>query len=413
MSWITRMDHFLTNRRMSYAWITGIVLWAAWLISIAFGQGILDLAGNVIGTDYIQFYAAGETVRQGQSADLYNFVFQSQLEQAIAGPELTSFHAFITPPFFAWLYVPFTYLPYTWSFFAWSALSLIFLWGSIKLISTNPKTNSFLWALTWFPVFAAISFGQNSLLSLFLICLTYYLWKKDKYLAAGLVSSLLLYKPQMVLGLGILWLIDYRRSWRSLIGLACGGAILAGLSFWLLPDASQAYLNLSRNFLPGLIYQDQFPIWHLYSLRGFWFLLLAGNRTLAEVLSLILSLGGILVYIFLWRNHRDQKDLLFAAAICLTIWISPHAMVYDWCILIIPAIIFWEHYPYLKPLLKALYALVWVAALISAPLTIAQLEILPVALQISLPVLFLAYLQIFRQIRYTANENLNNELVEQ
>jgi hypothetical protein len=398
MTWWKPLDRILTPRRLTYALVAGGVLWFAWLISQLLGPGNMDLAGHVVGTDYLQFYASGLTLRQGHNAELYNFTYQSQLEGVIAGPDQTSYQ-FLTPPFLAWLFVPFSFLPYTRSFFAWSLIGFFFLWASIKLIAADQPIKSFLWSLTWFPIFATISFGQNSLLSLFIFSLTYWLWKKDKLLLAGLASSLLLYKPQMVLGLGLLWLLEWRRGWKCLLGLVSGGAVLAGLCFWLLPEASRAYINLARNYLPGLIYQDQFPIWHLHSLRGFWIMLFPGNRWLSEGLSLLLSLAGIVIYILYWQKNRANKSLIFAGAICLTIWITPHAMIYDWSILIIPAIIFWQAFPHLKPLLKTLYALIWVATFLSTPLTLAQLNILPVAIQISVPILFLVYLTLYRSTR--------------
>ncbi len=384
-----RFDQFLNSRRMSYAWIAGGILWAAWMLSSLLGHGNMDLAGQVIGTDYIQFYAAGTTLRQGQSPELYNFAFQGQLELSIAGPALNSFHAFLTPPFFAWLYVPLSFLPYTWSFILWSLLGLLFIWASLKLLESSKPVSAFLWSLTWFPVFAAISFGQNSLLSLLLFSLTYWLWRKDKALVAGLISSLLLFKPQMILGLGLLWLLEWRQSWKSLLGLFLGGSALTGLCFWLLPEASRAYIALVRNFLPVMMYQDQFPLWHLHSIRGFLYLLLPQQVSLVEVISLILSLTGIAAFIYFWRKKRAEKKLLFAAAICLTIWITPHAMIYDWSILLIPAILLWQEFTTLRPVWKALFALMWIAMFISGPLTYLQLKILPVAVQISIPVFLL------------------------
>ena len=407
--WV-RINEFLTTRRLAYALIAGAVLWSAWILSCLLGRGNLDLAGQVIGTDYLQFYSAGITLRQGQSADLYNFEVQSQVEQTIAGPGLQSFHAFITPPFLAWLYVPFTYLPYTWSYIAWSVLSLIFLVVSIKLITLDWQGKILKWSLTWFPIFAAISFGQNSLLSLFVFCITYWFWRKDKPFFAGLTSSLLLYKPQMVLGLGILWILEYRRSWKSLVGLSCGAALLTSLCFIFLPEASNAYVDLARNFLPGLIYQDQFPLWHLDSLRGFWILLLPGKKGLVESLSVLLSVLGIIVFIFIWRKNRTHSDLLFAVAICLTIWITPHAMIYDWSILLLPAILFWQARPESRMIWRPLYVLIWIAAFISGPLTSLQLKILPVAIQISIPILFWAYLTIYKQISGNMHRNVNLEM---
>jgi alpha-1,2-mannosyltransferase len=390
ISW-EQVNNFLNSKRLTYALIAGGMLWIAWILSCLLGSGNMDLASQVIGTDYLQFYSAGVTVRQGQSANLYNFEFQSQLEQSIAGQGLQSFHAFITPPFLALLYVPFTFLPYVWSFFAWSALTLLFLWSSIRLVRTKQRSKTFYWSLTWFPIFAAISFGQNSLLSLLLFSITYWFWKKEKPFFAGLITSLLLFKPQMVLGLCILWILEWRKSWKSLLGLCLGGTTLAGLCFIFFPAASKAYIELARNVLPGLIYQDQFPLWHLDSLRGFWALLFHRQEWLVEGLSLILSIVGIIGFILIWRKNRGQKDLLFAIAICLTIWITPHAMIYDWSILLIPAILFWQAYPQLRYFWKPAFSIIWIATFLSGPLTVLQLKILPIAVQISVPVLFFIF----------------------
>ena len=64
-------------------------------------------------------------------------------------------------------------------------------------------------------------------MSLALLSLTYALWRDGKLWAAGLVCSLLLYKPQLILGVGVLWFLEWflaRRGWQSLAGLAAGGS---------------------------------------------------------------------------------------------------------------------------------------------------------------------------------------------
>jgi alpha-1,2-mannosyltransferase len=115
-----------------------------------------------------------------------------------------------------------------------------------------------------------------------------------------------------------------------------------------------------------------------------------------EGLSMILSVAGIIAYIFFWHRNRKEPKLLYAAAICLTIWITPHAMIYDWTILLIPAILLWQARPELQNLWKPLYALIWMATFISGVLTYEQLKVLPFAIQISIPILFLVFLMIFK-----------------
>ena len=136
LSW----QRFLTPRRLNYAWIAGAVLWLAWLLSIVLGPGNVDLAGQVVGTDYLQFYTAGYTLRSGESARLYDMAYQARLEQELIGPELRAYHAFITPPFLAWLFVPFASLPYGVSFALWSLLGLAGLGLSLHLLRVeNPS----------------------------------------------------------------------------------------------------------------------------------------------------------------------------------------------------------------------------------------------------------------------------------
>jgi hypothetical protein len=192
----------------------------------------------------------------GESNSLYDFDFQHDLEQKIAGSTIVGIHGFITPPFLAWLFVPLAGLPYLWSFAVWSIAGLVGLWLSMHWLGVKHVFKQFPWALSWFPIFASISFGQNSLLSLTLLCLTYYLWKEKRYLLAGLACSLLLYKPQLVLGISFFWLLEWRRDWKTLIGLGLGGISLAGLCLLFLPEASIDYIKLSQTVLPTISQED-------------------------------------------------------------------------------------------------------------------------------------------------------------
>ncbi|MFZ6027522.1 MAG: glycosyltransferase family 87 protein [Chloroflexota bacterium] len=400
-AFLQRANRLLTPQRISYAWIAGGAMWLGWLISIWLGPGKVDLARQVIGADYLQFYAAGQTLHQGQSAQLYDTAFQFELEQKIIGPELVNYHAFITPPFLAWLFVPFSWLPYLWSFVLWSLFGLLLLRLSLKgLGETDGRT--FGLVMTWYPIFAAISFGQNSLLSLGILSLVYVLWRKGLLWQAGLVASLVLYKPQLALGIGLLWLLEWRRDWKALAGLTLGGATLAALCFLLLPDASLAYIQFARTVLPDLPSWESFPLWHLHTPRGFFRLLfpdtVPGFKWLADGLTILLTIFGIWTFYRLWKNLRTEYDILFGAAICLTLWITPHAMIYDWAILLIPAVLLWRRRPGLRRLLRPLFAFLWLAAFLSSALTAVQLRFLPLAVQISIPVLAYALWEIKRTL---------------
>jgi len=375
---------FLVPRTLRYAWIAGGALWAAWLLSVFLGPGKLDLAGTPIGTDYLQFYAAGTTVRIGENSHLYDIPYQVKLEQE-----------FITPPFLAWLFVPFSMVGYTASLALWSLLGLLLLWLSLRLLKVAEPSRAFLWSLTFFPIFAAISFGQNALLSLFIFAAAYRLWHDGHVFLAGVVLSLALYKPQLIVGVAFLWLLDSPTSWRALLGLALGAAVLVAVSFGLTPEAGIAYLGLVRTVLPDLAAWQEFPIWHLHTVRGFWRLLLPWWPWLGDTVTIVLSGGAVWGFVRFWRRFRAQKTLLTAAAVILSLCLTPHAMIYDWSLLLIPAMLLPQEFPSLRERWRAEYALVWLAAFVSGPLAYAQLRVVPVALQVSVPILAIAVVSVY------------------
>lgn len=396
LRWLTPL---LVPRRLAYAKLLGGVLWIVWLASLLLGPGYVDLAGQVVGTDFLQYYTAGYIARAGDRARLYDLEYQAALEARIIGPELQDFFGFILPPFMAWLFWPFTLLPYGLSFTLWSIVGLLGLWMSLKFLLTpvTPPRPAFMWSLTWFPIFAAIAFGQNSLLSLFLFALAYHLWRQERPFWAGMAASLLAYKPQLLLGLGFLWLLRWRKDWRALLGLGAGGSALVLLCFVTLPTASHAYIDFALTVLPELPELAGRQIWHTQTFHEFWLLLLPGLPGVANVLRWILvGIGGV-AFVRFYRRYREEKPLLYAGMMGFLIWTSPHTNIYDMSLLLIPALLLWEYRPELRLAWRLVFALLWLAFLFSGPLTYAQLEVLrlPFAVQIGAPVwatvFYLAY----------------------
>lgn len=389
---------WLIPERRRYAAFAGGCLWIAWLTSILTGHGAFDRVGQVIGADYLQFHAAGKTLLDGQSARLYDFDFQKSLQQQIVGEPLRDHYAFITPPMFAWVFEPLARLPYLASFTVWSLASIAGLFVSVKLLDAKRPIMAALWSLTWFPVFASVSFGQNGLLSLLILSLSYFAWRQDRFILSGLIGSLLLYKPQMALGLILLWLVNCRRQWPALVGFAIGAAAMAAACFAFLPQASEAYVVFSRTVLPDVAGWRNFPIWHLHTVRGFFRILLGRNQlTIADALYLFTSAALVYFALRFVRRHSQQREPQFSAAILLTIAVSPHAFIYDWSILLIPAILLWRSFPSQRDILLLTFAALWLAAFISGPLTLVQLKFSPIALQISVPVYLACLVMLARE----------------
>lgn len=399
---LSKLHPLLTPKRKRYPFFIGAALWLGWVINLALGSGNMDATGHLIGTDFVAFYTAGKILQAGASERLYDLELARQIQQPLYGSPVELFNPYLNPPFYAVLFIPFASLPYPWSPLVWMSINLGLLWLSAKWLSPRQPGRFFWLALTWQPAFAAISFGQNAFLSLALLSLVYLLLKKDRQYAAGLTAGLLLYKPQLLFGLGVLWILDWRKNGRIFAGMATTAAALLGGSWLWMPEATRAYFSYAQKIAANLMNVPGFPIWNAHSVQSFWLGLFPGQVSLAAGLHLLCALAGIGLFLAHWRGLRQDLALGYGAALCLTIWITPYVMVYDWTILLIPALLFWHHRPEARPYLESAFAVMWAGMFLSSALTFAQWTLFGRALQISIPIYALTLPALLKVLRAPA-----------
>src|SRR5689334_18593967 len=114
-----RLGALVTRQRvLAYAAILLTIVSIEYIWSLATGPGLLDHFGQVKGTDFLEFYAAGALVAEGRGPELYRFVppfrFPSQfaVEASIATQVADPNFAFVVPPFYALPFVALSRLPY-------------------------------------------------------------------------------------------------------------------------------------------------------------------------------------------------------------------------------------------------------------------------------------------------------------
>ena len=362
--------------RLVFAGLAGAIVWAAWLVGCAFGAtagdihnirygfGETDAAGTVIGMDHMAFYAPAKRIREGRGGEIYNLGLTAEHQQSLilGGGFDGKLEAFRNPPFFALLFLPTAGLPYLASVWIWTGLGFLAYALSAALIAPGWRLRAGLWGLTFLPAFAAIGYGQSSFLSLLVFAVVYRLLSAGNLTAAGLVAALLWFKPPLLIGLVAWWLLDWRRYWPAIIGLGCGGALLFVLTLPVIPDAWHGFFVS----LGGNAQFDSFDWWKAHSARAFWRLLLTPDAApLPNLLWLISVILAGAWFVGIWRRNRDSVPTLFAAAIALTLFASPHVMIYDWAVLLAAAWIVWEHRPDQRDLWIVIFALCWLAFFIS------------------------------------------------
>ncbi|HXE53286.1 MAG TPA: glycosyltransferase family 87 protein [Tepidisphaeraceae bacterium] len=321
-------------------------------------------SGSPMGLDFLAFYTAGDFVREGRSAELYDMpaVLEFQHDLARRGQvKITHEYApWWNPPFYALVFLPFSKLSFPAALRLWTVLNLICFAAACWLLSAmlSDRRDWRSWALIPVlmalstPFMLAITHGQNTCTSLLLLCGVVTLWRREEALAAGLLGGLLFYKPQLGLAVGIVLVMDL--GWRAAIGYAITGALLGSATILLLPGTLSSFLHrLPENL--HFVQTNSPYIWQRHvTFKAFWRLLLQGPGAgeASRMVTLLATLGQLSIGAALFtitlklrRSGGLARDRLIAAAITATPLLMPFYFDYDLLLLAIPTVLFAAEYP--------------------------------------------------------------------
>ena len=199
------------------------------------------------------------------------------------------------------------------------------------------------------------------------------------------------------------------RSYLALIGLFITGITLFGVSYLLMPEATQYYFAYLQSISSTLVTHPAFPIWNAHGFQTFWIGIFPGLPWLGKLLYSITTIVGLIRFWFFYQENKNSKKLLCAIAIILTVWCTPYLMIYDWAILLIPASILWREYPAFKQEWRVIYAILWITMFVSGAITALMRQWLGWSVQASIPVFVLSiYLGLFCLNQAYPNVSLPN-----
>ncbi len=211
----------------------GIVIVSALLLAGIVGLALVPVThlAEIENADFVNFYAGALIVRSGDGANLYQPQTQAAALRSVLGRE--SSEHFLHPAFEALALAPLTFLSIEHAFVVWTmvnvamlALLPLLLMPCIPLVARRPYLG--LLGFFFLPVLIALSLGQDSILLLLIISLSYLLMHKKMDWATGLVLALAAIKFQYLIVLLPLLLVS--RKLRVSAGLGLGCAILAFIS---------------------------------------------------------------------------------------------------------------------------------------------------------------------------------------
>jgi alpha-1,2-mannosyltransferase len=403
---------FINAKRLrDYPRLMFITTWIILAFNLLFHQGWLGGLGQIIGSDFVTFYAAGLAYRF-DLPHLYDFTYQGAIQHELIKP--TPFFGvdpYINPPYVAVAYSLFTHVSLTYALIIWSVLSMIFTGVSLivlrSLLPESIKEKIGFWqlliiVLSFFPFVEGFQMGQNHTLSLLLVsCLVFFTFT-DHWFLAGSMAGLMIYKPQLVIGFIVIWIVW--RKYKTLLAFIVIAFLWAGL-FFLTNGISPFlnYLNTSNNMFL-LPYVSGFPGYLQLTTYGlFTTLFPIDSLPIIRAVTLIISAAltiGLAWFAFKLRKMSPQNQIpAIVFALIYPLLATPHSLTHDMVILI-PGFIIWARY---KNSLSLLYTAIitylgaFILTLLAAITKIAWVSLLLLGLFIAIIIwLFSHRNEIFR-----------------
>ena len=239
------------------------------------------------------------------------------------------------------LFQPLSALSYGWAVVIWWVVSIALYAGSCFVVwRTCPDLQPYgrlvaVLAIGSPAFFNLVAHGQTSTVALPLLVALFVGLSHGYRLLAGVALGLLIYKPQLGLAAGVVFLV-FTLEWPVVLGagVAAAAELAIGWAHYGAP-AFVGYLDiLSHPASLAMIVEQK--LYQTHSLRTWWALLIPW-RPLALTLygaSAVWVLWRLVVF---WRSPVELR-LRYAALLLATVLVSPHVFVYD-LVIIAPALL--------------------------------------------------------------------------
>jgi hypothetical protein len=305
-------------------------------------------------TDFSVTYVGSRMVYLGLGPKLYDLSQQNNVKQ----PLLPNAEPLIYehPPFEAFLLAPLGALPYKTAYLIWGIINAaiwLLLPHLLRPYASAPRDDLsylLLWLL-FAPLWVALFEGQSSLLVLLLYSITFIQLRCGRDFRGGTVFGLALFKFQFAIPFVLILLLQ--RKWRFMKGFLTTATALGTLSVVAVGwrgIISYIHLLMSIAAHPGNASYGSAR--GMATVQGFVHPLL--GRVLGHT-AVSLIVAGVSIFLILWTAWRWRKagpaadrrtfDLMFAAAVVVSLVTSLHLFTYDLSPLLLAMLLVAGYFP--------------------------------------------------------------------
>lgn len=342
------------------------------------GNGMLDVNGKPIGSDFVQYWAASKIILSGNPIDVYDLHKLFSMEKSITG--INYFLPMHYPPTFLLAIVPLAFLPYIPSLIVWLGSTFFIFLIVVRQIAPHTAT---LWLTIAFSgTFQNFIHGQNGFLSTAILGGGLLCMKRCPFLG-GVVLGFLTYKPHLAILIPVALIAG--RYWKTLAGMIFStltfiliSALVFGIEIWF-----QFIQKIPFAF--NMLEKSAFPLYQMTTTLAA--ALLSGfDIQIARLLHGTVAVIAVTVMIWIW--FQKSPFFLRASSLVLAILLfTPHANTYDLTLLSLPlAWIGWKlHFEKHLPNNMIILPICWISPLLCVPIAlVTKIQIIPFILGIFL-----------------------------
>lgn len=343
---------------------------------------------SILNSHFIAYYSAAHLIGAGAAKHIYDLTSLGIYERELVRPLTIRGNVlpYDYPPYFALMIARLAALPYAGAWLVWLAGNCLLMGAVIAALRRHLQLSGAyavlltVACLSFVPVLQAAIQGQTSILLLALFTCAFLAVHERHMSLAGVLLSLTLIKPQYVLPILLVLLV--RRQWNALVAFVVASTTLVLVPALVLgPSITWGYIRMLHG---ATTWQHQFGYQADLNqgLPGFTQLLFSPEIATPVVILISLITLGFLTYTSM---HSRNLDISMALGLVVGVALSPHVLIHDMSLLILPAGIALQYRLYRPKYLAMALVLVYTTGIVGmriasmAPVQVSVLAMLALA----------------------------------
>ncbi len=307
-----------------------VYLWGPYLSNI----GTAGLPGSRAGPDFRAFSVAGSLARAGDVVALY--------EPSAPAYVVPDAAVYVYPPWFAIAMIPVSGLGFQIGYWLWLGVTASFAGGALAGLHRRFGSMAFLGGLVSAAGFLTLLPGQSAFIVLGLGAVIAWAMVNRHDGVAGTAAALMAFKPHLLIGLGVVWLLRWKRFGTSIVSAFITSAVLYAGSELLLRGALVRWISVVTDSSIELVHP------RAEITLGATARLLLGDGVVGTVVSWAFIIGGVVWLASIIRRRVTDEGTLLLAAFGVSVVVSLHALLYDVFVILPALVLVWIARPKLR-----------------------------------------------------------------